>query len=283
MAYKIPRLPRYAGKIFRGRSIPDNHRPDDCDVELVLATLRGKRIAQIIADRAAFGRDQLGMADVMAACKRVRDAVRRGEAPDRIKAHFPDFVEWQTQKFPYIAPKPKPETGHPPRLPCPPMSDEETKIEAEKRAVVRAAAASNVQDHLRRLKLVALAEPESEITPETAVDYAKRMHAKTLPFLTGIAVVKLAERMVRGDSELIKRGLDAAGFPGGRGKGLNIGISIGAGAAAHMRSGVTFEKLLRQVRDEEGAPADAEARALPPGDQDGEEGNDREEAEGGVL
>jgi len=251
MAYRIPRLPKYAGRIFRGRSIPGNRSPDDPDIELVLATLHGKRIAQLIVGRAELGWKKLAMADVMAACKRVRDAVRRGEAPERIRRQFPGFVEWQVREFPYVPPKPKPETGHPPRLPSPPMTDEETKIEAEKRAVIRAAAASNVQDQLRKLKVTALEATEEEVTPDTASDYARRLHAKTLPFVSGIAVVKLAEEMIRGDPDLIKRGLDAAGFPGGRARSVNVGVFFGSGKPQSGRRPRSFEKLLRSAREPE--------------------------------
>lgn len=249
MAYKIPRLPKYAGRIFRGKSIPDNRLPDDSDAGIALAALHGKRIAQIIAGRAELGRNELGTADIMAACKRVRDAVRRGEAPGRIKAEFPEFVGWQMQDFRYVPPKPKPETGHPPRLPRPPMTDEEAKLEAQKRVVVRAGAARNVQDQLRKLKVVALEATNEEPTPDTASDYARRLHAKTLPFVSGIAVVKLAEEMIRGDPELIKRGLDAAGFPGGRARSVNVGLFFGGGKPQPIRGGRSFERLLRSVRE----------------------------------
>ncbi len=233
MATPGAKLQPFLRRIFMQGSLPNPTAPSMQDVKIAMLTIEGKEMHEVMAA------ESIRSDEVIASVKRVRDAIRMGRAPEEVFRKHSDLVEWQLEKYKFVARTTGPLKG--PKLPV---------GEANPLQAGGAPGPSPAPDSIPGVSAImtgAYDEPDPD-DPSTFQRLIDQVRARaSVPMMKALAT-SICQRLATGEVAAIRMALDFMGISkrpamvSQRG-----GITPDPEGRAPSASGRSFEAVLKRV------------------------------------
>ena len=233
----------FARKILFSNVKPKFGPPSERDVLICEMVFSGVAGAEV---RKSMGCDQ---GEIMAALKRVRDSIRRGECAPSLSKKFPEIVKWQLERSGgALRPIPFPEARHG-EAPSPGGATSLTEM-------IRQRVLSSKAELLKKILGISskdYGKPDPE-QPGTLNDHRMRVHAEGQAAILPALYQEIGVSVLQGDSDAMGLAADIMGLRK-KGGGVTIAQQFnmpGAGSPPGSKGGRGFEQLLREAKSREG-------------------------------
>jgi len=227
----------YLDRILNQKSIPGNAPPTDVDVEVACMALAGSKIAEIKT------RHNMTPDQVQSSIKRVRDAIRAGQSPEKVQDRFPEIIA-------SLVALSDERDSLPPTFRAP-----EQMVKESIYGMLHKAGIDDVPpDVLARIELIGRRKYTRPVAskPQTISKFLQEVRVATLEVVAPLTGQLLAIKLIQGSH--LEQGIEVSGLtPNKKGPLIAQQFNFGEEKGRQLRAGLNYEKLLNQTK-----------KALPP-------------------